>query len=45
MLHDIEMHILTEYDSIPSHCKVIINNEIVFNDIIDKKLILKEHKN
>lgn len=45
MLHDIEMHILTEYDTIPSHCKIIINNEIVFNNIIDKKLILKYQKN
>ncbi len=45
MLHNIELHMLTEYDSIPSHCKVIINNEIVFNDIIDKNLILKYQKN
>jgi len=45
MLHNIELHILTEYETIPSHCKIIINNEIVFNNVIDKNLILKYQKN
>lgn len=44
MLHDIEIHLSTEYESIPSHCKIIINDEIVFNKTVSKNLILKYQK-
>lgn len=44
MLHDIEIHLSTEYELTPSHCKIIINDEIIFNDFVNKNLILKYQK-